>query len=337
MTERSARPPLALTMGEPAGIGGEIALKAWLALRGEARFFSVDDPERLRSTAKSLGLDVPIVEIASPSEVDAVFPTALPVQPLRLAVQPEPGKPNGANALAVIESIDRAVAMASRRDIAGMVTNPINKEILLHAGFEHAGHTDYLAKLAGGCAVEMMLACPQLRVVPMTVHLPLRVAIERVNRNAVIGCVRRTARALSEDFGVVRPRLVVTGLNPHAGEGGEIGREDLEEIAPAIAILRDEGLDVRGPLPADSLFHPGARAGYDAAICMYHDQALIPIKTIDFFNGVNVTLGLPFIRTSPDHGTAFDIAGRGIARADSLVAAIRLAAELAGRRAAHGR
>ena len=175
----------------------------------------------------------------------------------------------------------------------------------------------------------MMLVCAGLRVVPMTVHVPLRVAITRVTRDAVAGCVRRTARALAEDFGVARPRLAVSGLNPHAGEGGEIGHEDGSEIAPAIALLREEGIDVRGPLPADSLFHPDARAGYDAAVCMYHDQALIPIKTIDFWNGVNVTIGLPFVRTSPDHGTAFDIAGRGVAREDSLVAALRLGADLA--------
>ena len=332
MNEASARLPLALTMGDPAGIGGEIALKAWLALRGRIPFMSIDDPERMRRSACALRLDVPVAEVASPSEAVETFPRALPVMTLRLAKPVRAGEPDAANAPVVVESIDRAVALVSGREVAGVVTNPIHKEILLTAGFAHAGHTEYLAELSGGSPVEMMLVCPGLRVVPMTVHVPLRAAIERVSRARVTACVRRTAQALTNNFGIARPRLVVAGLNPHAGEGGKIGSEDLAEIAPAVAQLREEGVDVRGPLPADSLFHAEARAGYDAAICMYHDQALIPIKTVDFWNGVNVTLGLPFVRTSPDHGTAFDIAGRGIARADSLVAALRLAAELAERR-----
>lgn len=331
----SAAAPLALTMGDPAGIGGEIALKAWLKLRrGGPCFFCIDDPGRLAGIAADLGLAVPIAAIDRAEQADGHFARALPVLPLRLEPGVRPGRPDVASAGAIVASIDRAVELARRGAAAAVVTNPISKEVLLDAGFRHAGHTDYLAELAGGVPVEMMLVCPGLRVVPMTVHRPLRAAVEAVRREAVIGCARRTARALQEDFGVARPRIVVAGLNPHAGENGTIGREDIEEIAPAVAALRAEGLDIRGPLPADSLFHEQARAAYDAAVCMYHDQALIPIKTIDFWGGVNVTIGLPFVRTSPDHGTAFDIAGRSVANPASLIAALRLASDMARRRAA---
>ncbi len=336
MIRNAPRPPLALTMGDPAGIGGEIALKAWSALRdGGPVFFILDDPDRLAALASGLG-DLAVVPIATAAEAPAAFGRGLPVLPLRLSRDVTPGRPNPAHAGAIVAAIDRAVDLVRRGEASAVVTNPIHKESLLAAGFRHAGHTDYLSELAGGVPVEMMLVCPGLRVVPMTVHRALREAIDAVRRDAVIGCVRRVAEALARDFGIASPRIVVAGLNPHAGEGGTIGREDVTEIAPAVAALRGEGLDVRGPLPADSLFHPLARAGYDAAVCMYHDQALIPIKTIDFWNGVNVTLGLPFIRTSPDHGTAFDIAGAGTARPDSLIAALRLAADLAAARAVAG-
>jgi 4-hydroxythreonine-4-phosphate dehydrogenase len=216
---------------------------------------------------------------------------------------------------------------------AAVVTNPINKDALYRAGFSHPGHTEYLAELAGtGERAVMMLACPQLRVVPVTIHLALRRAVEQLSRAAIVHAGRVAHQALIRDFGIAAPVLAVAGLNPHAGEAGALGREDIDIIAPAVAELRARGIDARGPLAADTMFHAAARAGYDAALCMYHDQALIPVKTLDFDGAVNVTLGLPFIRTSPDHGTAFDIAGKGVARPDSLIAALRLAAQMAMRR-----
>lgn len=334
-----AAPPLAVTMGDPAGVGGEVTLKCWLALRGwddAPRFFVIDAPERLRAVAAALDLDVPVRAIADPSETATVFDAALPVLPVDLPHAPVPGRPDPRNAQAVIASIDRAVALTFAGAAAGVVTNPIHKESLYAAGFRHPGHTEYLAELAGGMPVEMMLASPQLRVVPMTIHERLRDVMDHVTVEAVTGCIRRTAQALKQDFGIDRPRIAVAGLNPHAGEGGTIGREEVDIIAPAIATLRSEGLDVFGPLPADTMFHAEARDGYDAAVCMYHDQALIPIKTIDFHGAVNVTLGLPFVRTSPDHGTAFGIAGTGSANPASLLAAIRMGAAIAARRAAAG-
>lgn len=336
MSGRGEAPPLAVTMGDPAGVGGEIALKAWLATRGDAvapPFFLIDSPDRIAALARSVGIDVPVRSVAAAREASAVFRSALPVLAIDVPRPVVPGRPDRGNAASVVAAIDRAVALSVAGDAAGVVTNPIHKESLYAAGFRHPGHTEYLAELAGGVPVEMMLASPQLRVVPMTIHEPLREAIGHVTVEAVLGCVRRTAKALREDFGVVRPRIAVAGLNPHAGEGGTIGREEVEIIAPAIATLRAEGLDVAGPLPGDSMFHAEARAGYDAAVCMYHDQALIPIKTLDFHGAVNVTIGLPFVRTSPDHGTAFGIAGTGRADPASLIAAIALGAEIARRRA----
>jgi 4-hydroxythreonine-4-phosphate dehydrogenase len=226
-----------------------------------------------------------------------------------------------------------AVADVREGRAAAIVTNPINKDILYRAGFRHPGHTEYLAELAHtGTDAVMMLASPQLRVVPVTIHLPLRAAIEQLSTAAIVHAGRVTHHALRRDFGIALPVLAVAGLNPHAGEAGGLGREDIEIIAPAIAALRRDGIDARGPLAADTMFHEAARRSYDAALCMYHDQALIPIKTLDFDGAVNVTLGLPFIRTSPDHGTAFDIAGKGVARPDSLIAALKLAARMAARR-----
>lgn len=337
MTPRGAAPPLAVTMGDPAGIGGEVALKAWAAARERpdiAPFFLLDSPDRLLDLARDIGLDVPVWAITDPAETAATFSVALPVLPVALPRRPVAGRPDPANAGAVIESIDRAVALTRQGEAAGVVTNPIHKESLYAAGFRHPGHTEYLAELAGGVPVEMMLASPQLRVVPMTIHEALRDAIGHVTVEAVKGCVRRTARALTDDFGIAYPRIAVAGLNPHAGEGGTIGREEVEVIAPAIAALRAEGLDVTGPTPGDSMFHAEARATYDAAVCMYHDQALIPIKTLDFHGAVNVTIGLPFVRTSPDHGTAFGIAGTGRANPASLIASIDLGYEIARRRLA---
>ena len=329
-------PPIALTMGEPAGIGGELALKAWKS--APCCFFAIDDPARLGALAERLGLGVPVVAIAGPAEAEAVFPRALPVLAQELAADVEPGRPDPANAAAVIAAIERAVALVRAGEAAAVVTNPIQKETLYQAGFQYPGHTEYLAALAGiDTAPVMMLACPGLRVVPITVHLPLAEAAGALTTEAIVHAGRVTAAALATDFGVAVPRLAVAGLNPHAGEGGALGREEAEIIAPAVAALRAalgaEGVTITGPAPADSLFHAAARARYDAALCMYHDQALIPLKTIDFARGVNITLGLPFVRTSPDHGTALDIAGHGRADPQSLLAAFETAWDMARARA----
>ncbi|MGE0746147.1 MAG: 4-hydroxythreonine-4-phosphate dehydrogenase PdxA [Rhodospirillales bacterium] len=327
--------PLVVTMGEPAGIGGEIALMAWQR-RDPATppFAMLDDPARLAALARRIGLDVPVRAIGDLEEAPAVFPSALPVLPVALAAPAVPGRPDAANAPAVIAAIDRAVDLVRAGAAGGMVTNPIHKAALYEAGFRHPGHTEYLADRAGiAHAPVMMLACAELRVVPVTIHLALRAAIAALTTESIVHCGRVTAAALAREFAVARPRLAVAGLNPHAGEDGHMGREEIDVIAPAIARLRADGIVVSGPAPSDTLFHARAREGYDAALCMYHDQALIPLKTIDFDGGVNVTLGLPFVRTSPDHGTAFDIAGAGTANPASLVAALRLAGTLARNRA----
>jgi len=327
-------PPLALTMGEPAGIGGEIALKAWRR-RGEGvpSFFVVDDPDRLARLAARLGVTVPIASIAAPAEAAAAFADALPVLPQALARDVAPGRPDPANTPSVRRSIERAVALARSGEAAAVVTNPINKQVMYQGGFEFPGHTEFLASLMGGLQREvMMLACPELRVVPVTIHVALAEAVRTLRQADIVAIGRVTARALAVDFGIDRPRLAVAALNPHAGEGGAMGDEETAIIAPAIAELAAAGIDAFGPLPSDTLFHPRARAGYDAVLCMYHDQALIPIKTIDFDGGVNVTLGLEIVRTSPDHGTAFEIAGTGAANETSLVAALRMAAEIAANR-----
>ncbi len=335
---------LALTMGDPAGIGGEIALKAWRASRDANTgpippFFVIDDPARLSRIARDLRLDAPVIEIAEPSAARDAFTRGLPVLPQTVAGPCEPGKPSAANAPAVIASIERAVALALSGRAAAVVTNPVHKGTLYAGGFRHPGHTEFLAELASRHTGEaatpvMMLADGDFRVVPVTVHLPLRDVAEALDTAAIVNAGRITASALARDFAVPRPRLVVAGLNPHAGEGGALGSEERDIIAPAVAELCALGISVRGPLAADTLFHDAARKTYDAALCMYHDQALIPLKTLAFDRGVNITLGLPFIRTSPDHGTAFDIAGKGTARESSLIAALRCAASMAKRRAA---
>ena len=331
-------PPIALTVGEPAGIGGEIALKAWLARgSGVPPFYLLDDPERVASIARQLGWAVSVRAIAAPGEALSVFSAALPVVPLEATLRGRPGRPDPADAPAIVGAIRSAVADIRAGRAAALVTNPIHKESLYRAGFAHPGHTEFLAELAGIAeAPVMMLVCPQLRVVPVTIHQALRVAIEALDTAKIVHAGHVTAAALHLDFGIARPVLAVAGLNPHAGEGGGLGREEIEIVGPAILELRQAGIDARGPLAADTMFHSAARREYDAALGMYHDQALIPIKTIDFDGGVNVTLGLPFVRTSPDHGTAFAIAGKGIARADSLIAALRLASELAARRRVAG-
>jgi 4-hydroxythreonine-4-phosphate dehydrogenase len=326
--------PLALTMGEPAGIGGEIALQAWLRRAdGVPPFYLIDDPDRLRALAARLGWSVKLRVIDAPERAVGIFSEALPIMPVDGTVRAGPGCPDPADGALVIGAIDKAVAAARDGRSAAVVTNPINKEALYRAGFRHPGHTEYLAELAGpGTHAVMMLACPELRVVPVTIHLALRQAIETLSSAMIVAAGRVTHAALLRDFAVAAPVIAVAGLNPHAGEGGSLGDEDRAIVMPAIAELRALGIDARGPMAADTMFHAAARQGYDAALCMYHDQALIPLKTIDFDGGVNVTLGLPFIRTSPDHGTAFDIAGQGVARPDSLIAALQLAAEMAARR-----
>jgi len=330
--------PLAVTMGEPAGIGGELSLKAWLARKpGDRPFFVLDDADRLTTLARDLGLDVPVRKIAGPAEAGEVFGAALPALSVKLRTAVTPGRPTPVNAAATLEAIERAAALALSGAIAGLVTNPIQKKTLQEAGFRHPGHTEFLAELASTAVgkpveVAMMLACPALRVVPVTIHLALAEAVRALDTAGIVRAGRIASAGLASLFGIANPRLAVAALNPHAGEQGTMGDEERRIIAPAIEALRRDGIDVRGPAPADTLFHPAARATYDAALCMYHDQALIPIKTIDFAGGVNVTLGLPFVRTSPDHGTALDIAGTGRADPASLIAALGMADDMARRR-----
>jgi len=334
---RAVEPPLALTMGEPAGIGGEIALKAWLRRADDVPpFFVIDEPERLRARARALGMDVPVRAVEGPEGVAARFADFLPVLPHAVPAPVEPGNPNPANAAAVMAAVERAVALARAGRAAGLVTNPIHKRCLYDAGFAHPGHTEYLAALAGGGARPvMMLVGGTLRVVPVTVHLSLREAVDVLRGDAIVTSGKVVDVALRVDFGLAAPRLAVAALNPHGGEDGALGREEIEMIAPAVADLRKAGVTVSGPAPADSLFHEAARKTYDAVLCMYHDQALIPLKTLSFHEGVNVTLGLPFVRTSPDHGTALDIAGTGRADESSLLAALRLARDIARSRRSH--
>jgi 4-hydroxythreonine-4-phosphate dehydrogenase len=326
--------PLALTMGDPAGIGGELTLRAWLLRRGCAGcFVALDDPDRLRQLAADLHLDVPIVEVLSPADAVAVFADALPVLPVPLAVPPVPGRPNSANAPAVVASIEQATRLAMAGAVGAVVTNPINKAALYDAGFSYPGHTEFLAVLTGAIGKQiMMLASPDLRVVPVTVHASLRKSIEMITTERIVAAARTTATALQRDFGLATPRLAIAGLNPHAGEQGALGDEETTIIGPAITQLRNDGLDISGPWPPDTMFTETARARYDVAICMYHDQALIPLKTLDMTHGVNVTLGLPIVRTSPDHGTAYDIAGEGIADPSSLIAALDLAVRITAQR-----
>lgn len=329
-------PPLAISIGDPSGIGPDVALAAWLR-RNElslSPFAVLADPLQLAARVRHLRLDVEMEVISTISAASSVFARALPVLPLKNKLTDSVGMPLPQNAAGIIEAIESAVALTLKGEASAVVTCPISKKPLYEAGFQHPGHTEFLAELASkhlGKPVTpvMMLAGPQLRAVPVTIHIPLSEVPVRLNTAEIIKVSRITATELRERFGISAPRLAISGLNPHAGEGGAIGKEDDAIILPAIEALRREGINARGPLPADTMFHAPARATYDAAVCMYHDQALIPAKALAFDETVNVTLGLPFIRTSPDHGTAYDIAGRGIARQDSLVAAIRLAQELA--------
>jgi 4-hydroxythreonine-4-phosphate dehydrogenase len=321
-------------MGDPVGIGGELSLAAWQHCRGgnSPTFMSLDDPERLASLAKHLGMVVPIQVVDGPEEATSVFPHALPVLPVRLLEPVQPGQPDPAHAPAVLASIEQAVRLAETGRVGAVVTNPISKATLYQAGFRFPGHTEYLGALTGTSAPPvMMLACPSLRVVPVTIHVSLQQALATLTTAEIVRQGRVLHHALQQKFGVARPRIAVAGLNPHAGEGGAMGDEEARIIQPAIDILRAEGMIVNGPMPPDTMFTARARTGYDAALCMYHDQGLIPLKTLDMDGGVNVTLGLPILRTSPDHGTAFDIAGKGQAHPGSLLAALGMAADMAAR------
>jgi 4-hydroxythreonine-4-phosphate dehydrogenase len=318
---------LALTMGDPAGIAGEITAAAWRART--APFVLFGDPDWMA------GFDVPVEVVTDVAEAARVFGRMLPVIEVALACPARSGKPDQTNAPAIIESIARATRATLAGETTAVVTNPISKIVLQRAGFPHPGHTEFLAELCGRPGSEvMMLASPMLRVVPVSIHLSLREAVSALDTASIVRAARAADLALRRDFGIARPRLAIAGLNPHAGEEGRMGDEERVIIAPAIAALRDAGIDATGPYPPDTLFTARMRANYDAAICMYHDQALIPIKALDIDGGVNVTLGLPIVRTSPDHGTAFDIAGQGRAAPDSLLAALMLADTLARHRAA---
>jgi 4-hydroxythreonine-4-phosphate dehydrogenase len=326
--------PLALTSGEPAGIGPDIAIEAWLR-RGEAGlppFYLLGDRAFFADRARHLGLKADFAEVGT-EEASAAFAKALPVVATGKAATASPGRPDASSAEAVLASIRQAVGDVTAGRASAIVTNPIAKSVLYRAGFKHPGHTEFLAELAksdGGTPQPvMMLWSPTLAVVPVTIHLPLRDAIAQLTSELIVATARITVADLKSRFGIANPRLAISGLNPHAGEFGTLGTEDEEIVAPAIAALRNRGIQARGPLPADTMFHEAARNTYDCAICMYHDQALIPIKTIAFDDAVNVTLGLPFVRTSPDHGTAFDIAGTGKASPASLIAALKLAARMA--------
>ncbi|OKH87041.1 4-hydroxythreonine-4-phosphate dehydrogenase PdxA [Thalassospira sp. TSL5-1] len=337
--------PLAMTLGDPGGIGPELALKAWQAYQGANKTsshqgsdmlpFCLIAPARIIAQyADMLAYNVPIITIGDISQTGDHFANGLPV--LEIADNGAaviPGIAAADTAPMVIDSIKTAVDLTRKGAASAVVTNPIQKSALYQAGFSHPGHTEFLAELAGpGTIPVMMLANSKLRVVPLTIHIALSQVQSALTTDLIVDLTRITAKTLSRDFGLVRPRLAIAGLNPHAGEDGAMGHEEQTVIAPAITRLLKEGYNVIGPLPADTMFHEEARAEYDVALCPYHDQALIPVKTLDFHGGVNVTLGLPFIRTSPDHGTALNISGKGIARVDSLMAAVKMADQMAHNR-----
>ncbi len=327
-------PPTVLTMGEPGGIGGEITLKAWHSARDLVQsFFVIDSPARLQKLSDCLKLGINVVEISSPDETFSKFDIALPVLPIKLADQVVPGELNSKNAAAVILSIEQAAKFVQSGEACAIITNPIHKNALYKTGFSHPGHTEFLASLAGVKSEPvMMLASERLRVIPVTRHVSIQEALKLLTSELIIETAIIAEATLRQDFGIIKPRLAIAALNPHAGEGGTMGTEEKTLIESAIKELQSQGILVTGPHPPDTMFHEQARKAYDVALCMYHDQALIPIKTLDFDSAVNVTLGLPFIRTSPDHGTALDIAGTGEANEQSLVAALKLAGEMAQNR-----
>jgi 4-hydroxythreonine-4-phosphate dehydrogenase len=326
--------PLALSMGEPAGVGPEIIAKAWDALKAEALpFLVIGDGALLRTQGR------PVQSVVSASDAVDVFAHAIPVLDQPLPAPVTAGRPDSANAGAVADWIEQAVNLALDGQVGGIVTAPIAKAPLYAAGFRFPGHTEFIAELTADVPFAdtrgpvMMLTALDLRACLVTIHASLAQVPELVTTERVCRTARVVHEAMKRDFGITRPRLALAALNPHAGEGGAMGLEEIEILAPAVEVLRGEGIDISDPRPADTMFHAEARTTYDAAVCLYHDQALIPVKTLDFWGGVNVTLGLPIIRTSPDHGTGFDIAGKGIARPDSLIAAIRIAGQMAEARA----
>lgn len=328
--------PLAITLGDPAGIGPEVILGAWASLRAERRAlaaFVVGGPELLRASAEASGIDCPIVPIAEPAEALFASAAGLPVM-AGLDGRLTPGRPSPEGASLALASLRWGTKFALSGVASGLVTAPVAKGELARIGWDYPGQTEFLAEACGRPYRDavMMLAGPSLRTVPLTVHVALAEVPQLISAGLVIHKARIVAAGLRRDFGIAEPRLAVAALNPHAGEGGQFGDEDSRIIAPAIAALRAEGIDAVGPVPGDALFTPRARATYDAALCMYHDQALIPLKALEFDEGVNVTLGLPIIRTSPDHGTAFDIAGQGRADPGAMAAAIRMAADMAQKR-----
>ncbi|UVO34149.1 4-hydroxythreonine-4-phosphate dehydrogenase PdxA [Bradyrhizobium arachidis] len=326
--------PLALTLGEPAGIGPDITIAAWLRRRelGLPAFYLLGDEALIAQRARMLEAEIRIAAV-SPGEAATAFADALPVVATGERATAVSGKPDASSAPAALASIRQAVSDVRAGFASAVVTNPIAKSVLYRAGFRHPGHTEFLAELAATQAgvpqPVMMLWSPRLAVVPVTIHVSLRDALAELTSDLIVSTVRIVAAELTSRFGIAHPRIAISGLNPHAGEDGSLGHEEQTVIAPALKILRNDGIDARGPLPADTMFHEAARQTYDCAVCMYHDQALIPIKTVAFDDAVNVTLGLPFIRTSPDHGTAFDIAGTGKANPASLVAALKLASRMA--------
>ncbi|MET0371903.1 MAG: 4-hydroxythreonine-4-phosphate dehydrogenase PdxA [Sphingobium sp.] len=334
ITERPPLPPFAVPLGDPAGIGPEIVAKAWAMrdVRGLPSFFAVGDPESVRAVWAG-----PVVPVRSPEEAAALFPAALPCLPAGDPAEVKPGAPTVEGAHVALHALEVAVGLARAGSAAGIVTAPVAKEQLYGIGFTHPGQTEFIAERCGVSAhnAVMMLAGPSLKVVPVTIHIALADVPSVLTIDLIRARAITTVRGLQRNFGIALPRLVVAGLNPHAGEGGALGREEVEVIRPAVESLRAEGLDISGPLAADGLFHARARAGYDAALCMYHDQALIPLKTLHFDDGVNITLGLPIVRTSPDHGTAFGIAGTDSANPGAMMAALRMAAEAARFRLIH--
>ncbi len=330
--------PLALTQGDPAGIGPDITVVAWAKRKelGLPPFIFIGDPDVIASRANLLGIHTDVV-VCEPEQAASIFPDALPVFPIAVGFDVQVGQPHVGTALSTIKAIETAVSLTVEKRTSAVVTNPIAKSVLYEAGFGFPGHTEFLAELANKLTGQvvtpvMMIAGPKLRVVPVTIHIPVKDVPAALTEELIIETCRIIAADLRDKFGIEAPRLAVAGLNPHAGEDGAIGTEDRDIIHPATIQLRKDGIDAFGPLPADTMFHEAARRRYDVAVCMYHDQALIPAKALGFDDSVNVTLGLPFIRTSPDHGTAFGIAGQGIANESSLVAALKMAAEIAARR-----
>jgi len=321
--------PIALTSGDPCGVGLEISGHAWRNLREDVPFFLIADHGHVVNAT-----DVPTKVIKNPAEVMGVFKHALPILDLPFVAAPDIGSEQPQNAVSIIKSIELAVDFVLSGQASALCTNPINKKVLKDgAAFPYPGHTEFLAHLGGVKTSVMMLTSPELRTVPVTIHIALSHVKDALTDALIEQTITIAHQALKRDFGIVDPTIAVAGLNPHAGEGGAMGTEEIDRIIPLLDKMRTQGIKLLGPLPADTMFHPAARAKYDVAVCMYHDQALIPLKTLNFSAGVNTTLGLPFIRTSPDHGTAFDIAGKGVADATSLIEAIKQARDMARKRA----